>query len=67
MSTATIKKIKNEIKRELIKEFILPVLEQVKDAEGTYKETFIKDVLRAIREKPKYKYNAKTFLKLLNW
>ena len=65
MSTATIKKLKREIKKELIEEFILPILEQSKDPEGEYREEFVKQALKASKEKAKYRYNSKTFLKLV--
>ena len=63
MTTATYEKIKREIKRELIEEFVLPILRDVKDAEGNYKEEFVRKVFRAAKEKPKYVYNPKTFLR----
>jgi len=65
MSTATIEKIKKEIKQELLREFILPMLGKSKDSEGEYKEGFIKRVLKIAKEKPKHKYNSKNFLKLV--
>lgn len=48
MTTATIQKLKNEIKKELIEEFILPMLENSKDKdpEGEYREDFVEKVLR---------------------
>lgn len=64
MSTATVEKLKKEIKQELIREFILPILERANGLEGEYREGFIKEVLKIAKEKPRYKYNAKTFLKL---
>ena len=33
-----------------------------KDAEGEYKEEFVREILKAAQEKPKYAYNPKTFL-----
>ena len=62
MSTKTLEKMKAEIKRELMQEFVLPILREVKDTEGEYKEAFVKQVLRAAKEKPIYVYNPKTFL-----
>lgn len=63
MTTKSYAKIKREIKQELIEEFIFPILKNVKDAEGEYKEEFVKEVLKAAMEKPKYVYNPKTFLR----
>lgn len=63
MTTKTYEKIKREIKQELIKEFVFPILRNVKDGEGEYKEAFVKEVLRAAKEKPKYVYSPKTFLR----
>lgn len=62
MTIKTYEKIKREIKYEIIEEFVLPILRNVKDAEGEYKENFVKEVLRAAKETPKYVYNSKTFL-----
>jgi len=62
MTTKKYEKIKREIKQELIKEFVFPILRDVKDAEGEYREEFVKKVLKAAKEKPKYVYNPKTFL-----
>ncbi len=66
MTTATIRKLKKEIKQELIKEFILPILETSKDPEGEYRNEFINSVLKAAQERPKYRYDSKTFLKLIS-
>ena len=66
MTTKTYEKIKKEIKRELFQEFVLPLLRNVKDPEGEYKEEFVKRVLRALREKPIYVYNPKTFLRQIS-
>lgn len=63
MTIKTYEKIKREIKHELIQEFVFPVLRNIKDAEGEYKEKFVKEVLKAAQEKPKYVYNPKTFLR----
>lgn len=67
MTTKTYEKIKREIKQELIEEFVLPILRNVKDAEGEYKEEFVKEVLKAAQEKPKYVYNPKTFLRQISY
>lgn len=70
MSTATIQKLKKELKRELkqelIREFVTPLLKGIKDPEGEYRAEFIKRVLKAEKEKPKYRFNSKTFLKALS-
>ncbi len=63
MTTKNYEKIKNEIKHELMQEFVFPILRNMKDSEGEYKEKFVKEVLRAAKEKPKYVYNPKTFLR----
>ena len=47
-------------------EFVLPILREVKDAEGEYKKAFVKQVLKAVKEKPIYIYNPKTFLQQIN-
>jgi len=70
MSTATIQKLKRELKeelkQELIKEFIAPLLRKAKDPEGEYRPEFIRRVLKAEMEKPKFRFNSKTFLKMLS-
>ncbi|MEK7086794.1 MAG: hypothetical protein AAB935_00865 [Patescibacteria group bacterium] len=63
MSTKTLEKVKAEIKREILQEFVLPILREVKDAEGEYKAAFVKKVLKAAKEKPIFVYNPKTFLR----
>ena len=63
MTTKNYEKIKNEIKHELMQEFVFPILRNMKDSEGEYKEKFVKEVLKAAKEKPKYVYNPKTFLR----
>lgn len=65
MSTAAAEKIKKEIKQELLQEFILPILKQAKDAEGEYRDDFVRGVLEALRENPKRKYSAKTLGNLI--
>ena len=55
-----------EIKKELIEEFILPILKNSMDSEGEYNESFIKEVIKASQENPKYTYNQKSFLKMLS-
>lgn len=66
MTTATIQKLKREIKKELFEEFILPMLENSKDPEGEYREDFVREVLKAAKEKPTRKYNPKNFLKQIS-
>ena len=67
MSTKTLEKLKKEIKQELLQEFFLPIiLSGVKDPEGEYKEEFVKEVLKAAKEKPVYTYNPKTFLRQIS-
>lgn len=63
MTTKNYEKIKKEIKQELMQEFVFPILRNMKDSEGEYKESFVKEVLKAAKEKPKYVYNSKTFLR----
>ncbi len=63
MTAKTYEKIKKEIKQELIEEFVFPILRNVKDAEGEYREEFVRQVLKAAKERPKYVYNPKTFLR----
>ena len=67
MTIKNYEKIKNEIKHELIQEFVFPILRNMKDSEGEYKEKFVKEVLRAAKEKPKYVYNPKTFLRQIGY
>ena len=52
MTIATVQKLKREIKKELIEEFILPILKNFKDSEGEYKESFVKKVIKVSQEKP---------------
>ena len=70
MTTTTIQKLKRELKQELkqelMKEFIAPLLREARDPEGEYRPEFIRRVLKAEIEKPKYRFNSKTFLKLLS-
>ncbi|MDP3792852.1 MAG: hypothetical protein Q8Q89_03945 [bacterium] len=66
MTTTTYGKLKREIKEELLREFILPLLEDIQDTEGEYRQEFIKEVLQAAEEKPVHRYNRKTFLKSIS-
>lgn len=66
MTTATMQKLKKEIKQEVMQELTALLLKNSRDAEGEYKESFVKKVLKAAQEKPVYQYDAKTFLKLLS-
>ncbi len=61
MATKSYEKIKSEIKKELLEEFVFPILKNVKDTEGEYKSDFVKNVTRASQEKPSYTYNPKSF------
>ncbi len=65
MSTKALERVKAEIKKELLREFVFPILREVKDAEGEYKEKFVEQVLKAAKEKSSYVYNPKTFLRQL--
>ena len=66
MTTATIQKIKDQVKAELIEEFINPILSDMKDPEGEYRPEFVQDVLRALHEPTLGKYSAKELNKLLS-
>lgn len=70
MSIATIQKLKKELKRELkqelIREFVAPILKEIKDSEGEYRSEFVKRILKAEKEGPKYRFDSKTFLKALS-
>ena len=66
MTIATVQKLKREIKKELIEEFILPILKNFKDSEDEYKESFIKKVIKVSQEKPKHTYNPKSFLRIFS-
>lgn len=67
MTTATIQKLKKELKRELkqelIREFVAPFLKGTKDPEGEYRPEFVKKILKAEKEKSKYCFDSKAFLK----
>lgn len=63
MTQKILEKVKTEIKRELMQELFLPILREFKDAEGDYKETFVKQILKTVKEKSIYVYNPKTFLR----
>ena len=52
-----------EIKRELLQEFVLPILKDIRDAEGDYKEKFVRTMLKVARQLPVCTYNPKTFLR----
>ena len=45
-----------------MQEFVFPILKNMKDPEGEYNPKFVKEILKAAKEKPKYLYNPKTFL-----
>ena len=63
MLTKTYDKLKKEIKEELFVEFVFPVLRDIQDAEGEYRDEFVKSALKALGEKPIYAYNPRTFLR----
>ena len=63
MTNQTYQKIKREIKRELLEEFVIPILRDLKDAEGEYREEFVRKILKASKEKLTYVYNPKKFLR----
>ncbi len=67
MTTKAYEKMKEEIKQELLEEFVLPILKNVKDPEGEYKRDFVKSIMDGLREKPNYTYNSRTFLKQIIW
>lgn len=59
-------KIKKEIKKELLEELVNPILKELKDSEGEYRESFVKQILEAAQEKPIYSYDSKTFLRQIS-
>ncbi len=63
MTTATIQKIKREIKQELMAEFLRPILERSKDPEGEYRKSFVKEVLRAAKRSSTKIYRKGAFLR----
>lgn len=67
MITAVIQKIKEEVKREILEEFISPFLKEIKDPEGEYRPEFVRKILKIARSTtiPK-KYHKKTFLKSIS-
>lgn len=62
MTNQTYQRIKREIKQELLKEFVLPILKNLKDPEGEYRKKFVNEILKVAKEKPIYTYNPKNFL-----
>ncbi|MEX2033472.1 MAG: hypothetical protein WD889_02860 [Candidatus Colwellbacteria bacterium] len=66
MTTATYHKLKREIKKELLEELVYPLLERMKDQEGEYRPEFVREILKAAKEKPTHRYNSKTFAKLIS-
>ena len=66
MTTATYRKLKKEIKEELLEELVYPLLERIGDEEGEYRPDFVREVLKAAKEKPTQRYNSKTFMKLVS-
>ena len=49
-----------------MREFVIPILKSAKDSEGEYKPEFVKQVLKADKEKANHSFNSKTFLKLVS-
>lgn len=66
MTIKTYEKIKSEIKKELVEEFVNPILRELRDTEGEYKENFVKKILKAAEERPVYIYDPKTFLRQIS-
>ena len=66
MTTAIYKKLKRELKEELMQEFITPLLEDIKDAEGEYRAEFVQEVRKAAKEESIYKYTPKSFSRLIS-
>jgi len=60
------KELKKELKQELIQEFVVPLLRGIKDPEGEYRSEFVKRILKAEKENPKYRFDSNTFLKILS-
>jgi len=58
--------MKREIKSELLQEFVLTILKDVRDQEGEYNLVFVRRILKAAKEKPIYIYNPKTFLRQIS-
>ncbi|MEK7664094.1 MAG: hypothetical protein AAB340_01440 [Patescibacteria group bacterium] len=66
MTNQTYQRIKKEIKQELLEEFVLPILKNLRDAEGDYKKEFVREILKAAKEKPTHFFtDSKSFLKEL--
>ena len=68
--TEQIKKLNKEVKQlhqehQDLAKFVLKSVAIDKDEEGEYLPEFIERILRAEKEKSKYRYNSKTFLKLI--
>jgi len=66
MAIATIQNIKDQVKAELIEEFFLPFLLNLKDTEGEYRPEFVKDAICALQEPRLGKYSAKELNQLIS-
>ena len=49
-----------------MREFVTPLLREIKDPEGEYRPEFVKRILKAEKEKPQYRFDSETFLKALS-
>ena len=63
MTTKAINRNMSQLKREveLLRSFVVGQIG--KDPEGEYRPEFVKKILKAVAEKPKYTFDSKTFLK----
>ena len=67
LTATTIKKIKEQVKDELVEEFITPLLKVTKDSEGEYRPEFVSDILRALLYESKTgAYSAEELNKLIS-
>lgn len=59
MSTKTLEKKYDNLSREIaqLRSLVINIVGQ-KDPEGEYRPEFVKSVLKAIKEKPTYKYSG---------
>ena len=60
MTTKTIERKVNNLSKEIanLRSLVISVV-TTKDPEGTYKPKFVKEVLKAMKEKPVYKYRGR--------
>tara|TARA_Y100000294_G_C8499609_1_gene314279 strand:+ start:59 stop:262 length:204 start_codon:yes stop_codon:yes gene_type:complete len=67
MTTAIYTKLKKELKKELFEELSEFMVRDSRDPEGEYRPEFVKKILRIVNKKERlYKYNSKTFSKLIS-